>query len=112
MLAVVPVTAKLRGRGVPDGITATSRARARWAAPACPVPDSQLLLAWRGTSGCPGPGRYRPRSAHRPPPLALAFMTSDTRSVTTAEDGSRFASTTSYIPFSGPELKLPAFLPV
>jgi hypothetical protein len=26
MLAVVPVTAKVRGRDVPDGVTATSRA--------------------------------------------------------------------------------------
>ena len=68
---------------------------------------SQPLLALARQRQVPGPGRYRPRSAHRPPPLALAFMTSDTRSVTTAEDGSRFASTTSYIPFSGPKLSCP-----
>jgi hypothetical protein len=40
MLAVVPVTAKVRGRDVADGVTATSRARARCAAPACPVRGS------------------------------------------------------------------------
>jgi len=32
MLAIVPVTAKVRRRDVSDGVTATSHARARWAA--------------------------------------------------------------------------------